>query len=247
MSSLRHPQRRGPAASVGDVLGDVVVGDDVAGGLEPEHRHLGQHLALVGDRGRQDDVVGRDPVGGDHDDLVAVRVHLADLSRGDQSQVVEGGAHGAMLTMAGDGSGASQGPAPEGRADGALPGAADPLLRAVARAPRRDLQRPAARAGRRRLPLRPGVDQAPLHRRPDQHDRPGAQHRPRAAAGPPLAAPAGGRRAPAPAQADAAAVPRRAHARLRGRDPRGHRAHGRGLASRHRSRSTRACRRSRWR
>ena len=36
--------------------------------------------------------------------------------------------------------------------------------------------------------------------------------------GPPLAAPTGGRRAPAPAQADAAAVSRRAHARLRAGD-----------------------------
>ena len=70
-----------------------MVGADVAGGLEPEHRHLGQHPALVGDRGRQDDVVGRDPVGGDHQQVVVDLVHLAHLARGVEAKVGEGVGH----------------------------------------------------------------------------------------------------------------------------------------------------------
>ena len=42
--------------------------------------------------------------------------------------------------------------------------------------------RPAPRAGRRRLRLRPGVAEAAVRGRPRQHDRPRAQHHPRAAA-----------------------------------------------------------------
>ena len=60
---------------------------------EPEDRQPGEHLALVGDRRRVDDVVGRDPVGGDHEQLVAQVVDLPDLARGEQGEVGEGG-HG---------------------------------------------------------------------------------------------------------------------------------------------------------
>ena len=109
--------------------------------------------------------------------------------------------------------------------------------RALARPPRRDLSCQPSRAGRGRLPLRPRVAEAAVHRRPGQHDRPGAQRRPRAAARAVLAALTGGRRAPAPAQADAAAVSRRAHARLRAGDPRGDRARRRFLAAGHRVRA----------
>src|SRR3712207_6927759 len=44
-----------------------VVGHDVARAREPEHRQPGEDLALVRDRGRVHDVVGRDPVRGDQD------------------------------------------------------------------------------------------------------------------------------------------------------------------------------------
>ena len=76
---------------------------DVAGGLEPEHRHLGQHPPLVGDRGGQDDVVGRDPVRGDHQQVVLDLVHLAHLARGMESQIGERVRHrSAMLTKIAD-------------------------------------------------------------------------------------------------------------------------------------------------
>ena len=65
MSSLRT-RSASPADLLGHLLRKEVVGADVARGLEPEDRHLGQDRALVGDRGRQDHVVGGDPVGGDH-------------------------------------------------------------------------------------------------------------------------------------------------------------------------------------
>jgi hypothetical protein len=66
---------------------------DVAGELEPEQRHLVQDLALVGDLGRQDHVVDRDPIGGDHDQVVAVLVDLADLARAVELEIGEGGRH----------------------------------------------------------------------------------------------------------------------------------------------------------
>ena len=64
----------------------------------------------------------------------------------------------------------------------------------------------------------PTVAQAPVRRRPAEHDRSRPQRHPRAGPRRPVAAAPGGRRAPAPAQADAAAVPRRADARLRDGD-----------------------------
>ncbi len=47
---------------------------------EPEVRQLGQDLALARDAGPQDVVVGRDPVGGDDQQLVSQVVDIADLA-----------------------------------------------------------------------------------------------------------------------------------------------------------------------
>ena len=135
---------------------------------------------------------------------------------------------------------------PPRRADPALAAAADLVPGVVPAALRRRVQRHVPR-----LPvadgdaLRPGGDPRALHgARPHAAARPDA----RAAAdhGLALAAAARGPRAPRAAQADAAAVPRRAHARVRGDRARGGRARGLepGPAA-SRSRSTRGCRRSR--
>ena len=51
MSSLRTTSAR-PSTSSGHVGRDQVVGDDLAGALEPEHGQAGEHLALVRNRGR---------------------------------------------------------------------------------------------------------------------------------------------------------------------------------------------------
>ena len=63
---------------------------------------------------------------------------------------------------------------------------------------------------------------------------PGRNLDPASAARTPIAAAAGGRRAPSPTQADAAALSRRAHARVRGDDRRGDRAGDRVVADRYR-------------
>ena len=63
---------------------EQVVRDDLARAREPERRQAGQHAALVGDLGRQDDVEGRDAVAGDEQQaLVVERVELADLAASD--------------------------------------------------------------------------------------------------------------------------------------------------------------------
>ena len=80
---------------------DEVVRDDLAGLLEPEHGQPGQHLALVGDRGREHDVVGGDTVGGDHQQTVAELVHLPDLAAAVEVQTGQLGGcigHDPMLT-----------------------------------------------------------------------------------------------------------------------------------------------------
>ncbi len=64
-----------------------MVGDDVGGQLEPEHRHLVQHLALVRDRRRHHDVIGRDPIGGDHQQVVLPLIDLANLAGGVELQI----------------------------------------------------------------------------------------------------------------------------------------------------------------
>jgi hypothetical protein len=45
-----------------------------------------------------DDVVRRDPVGGDHEQAVAQVVHLADLPGREEGQVGESGGHGPEAT-----------------------------------------------------------------------------------------------------------------------------------------------------
>src|ERR1019366_5910227 len=57
-------QDRTPGNRVRHVRGDDVVGDDVQQLVEPPQRELGPNLALVGDLTVQNEVVGRDPVGG---------------------------------------------------------------------------------------------------------------------------------------------------------------------------------------
>jgi hypothetical protein len=61
---------------------------------EPEHRQRRQDAALVRDRGVQDVVVGRDPVGGDQQQrLVVDLVEVADLP-GREVRVVREHSHG---------------------------------------------------------------------------------------------------------------------------------------------------------
>ena len=57
-----------------------MVRHDVRQLAEPPQRQLGQDLALVRDRRRQHDVVDAHPVGGDQDEVVTVRVQIADLA-----------------------------------------------------------------------------------------------------------------------------------------------------------------------
>ena len=66
-----------------------MVRDDVAGAAEPERRQLVEHAALVGDAGAQHVVERRDAIGRDEDQVVAGRVHIADLAAADQGQAVE--------------------------------------------------------------------------------------------------------------------------------------------------------------
>ena len=57
-----------------------VVGQQIAGVIEPELAHLGEHGALFGDLVFQDDVKRRNAVGGNHDQAVAIVVDLADFA-----------------------------------------------------------------------------------------------------------------------------------------------------------------------
>ena len=61
-------------------LAQHVVGQQIAGVIEPELAHLGEHGALFGDLVFQDDVKRRNAVGGNHDQAVAIVVDLADLA-----------------------------------------------------------------------------------------------------------------------------------------------------------------------
>jgi hypothetical protein len=85
-----HLEPLDPDPAAGDLLRHVlveeVVRDDLAGRLEPEDRHLGEHLALVGNRVGEDHVVGADPVRGDHDQILVRVVDLADLAGGMELQ-----------------------------------------------------------------------------------------------------------------------------------------------------------------
>ena len=64
LEPLAHDRAAGDG--VGHVGGDDVVGHQVGQLVEPPQRHPGQDLALVGDGGVEDEVEGRDPVAGDH-------------------------------------------------------------------------------------------------------------------------------------------------------------------------------------
>jgi hypothetical protein len=90
--------------------GHEVVGDDVLGEVEPQHGQAREHAALVRDRRRVHDVVGRDPVGGDHQQVVPQVVDLADLALGDEGKVGRGGGH---IIEASNGFGGSPPPTPQ--------------------------------------------------------------------------------------------------------------------------------------
>ena len=57
-----------------------MVGQQIAGVIEPELAHLGQNGALFGDLVFQDDVKRRNAVSGNHDQAVAIVVDLADFA-----------------------------------------------------------------------------------------------------------------------------------------------------------------------
>ena len=61
--------------------GNLPVGDNVSSSIQELGCNLVQHLSLEGDAFRQDDIEGRDAVGGNHDQQVVVDVvHIAYLS-----------------------------------------------------------------------------------------------------------------------------------------------------------------------
>ena len=72
---------RAPSGKSLELRRDHVVAHDVARQREPVQRERREHAALVGDRRRQDDVEGRDAVGGDEQQAVVAGVvdlpHLA--------------------------------------------------------------------------------------------------------------------------------------------------------------------------
>src|SRR5919109_5503166 len=58
-----------------------MVGDQVAGSLEPEQREAGEHATLVGDRARKHDVECADPIRRHEEEaFVACLIHVAHLS-----------------------------------------------------------------------------------------------------------------------------------------------------------------------
>jgi hypothetical protein len=79
--------RRELRGVVVDGRGHEVVGHQVRELAEPPQGQAGEHRALVRDRGREHDVVRRDPVGGHQEQVVVVDgVELADLAAGDQRE-----------------------------------------------------------------------------------------------------------------------------------------------------------------
>ena len=65
----------------GEILrGDHVMRNDVRELLEPEKRKLRQHAALIGNRRGENDVEGREPVGGDDQQAIAELVDVANLA-----------------------------------------------------------------------------------------------------------------------------------------------------------------------
>ena len=65
-----------------------MVGQDIAGVVEPELAHLGQDLALVGHFIFQDHVECGNAVGRDHDQAVAIVIDLANLSLFDRLKLL---------------------------------------------------------------------------------------------------------------------------------------------------------------
>jgi len=63
-----------------------VIGDDVAGLLEPEGGELCEDASLIGDAGGQDDVEGGYAVGGDDQEPVVQVVDVAHLAAGEEGQ-----------------------------------------------------------------------------------------------------------------------------------------------------------------
>ena len=57
-----------------------MIGNDVFEQIEPEKRKLREDAAFVRDAGGHDHVEGGEPVGGDHQQLVAEIVNIADFS-----------------------------------------------------------------------------------------------------------------------------------------------------------------------
>lgn len=57
-----------------------MIGDDVPREVEPEAAHLREHGAFAADVVLEDNVEDADAVGGDHDEILAEVVDLADFS-----------------------------------------------------------------------------------------------------------------------------------------------------------------------
>ncbi len=87
------------------LLGDPgVIGwpGQVVGGVyqpEEEHAHCGQNAALVGNCAVQDEVVRRDPIGGDQQQVMVVdAVNLTNLAAGDMLVIGQRGSHRVSLS-----------------------------------------------------------------------------------------------------------------------------------------------------
>ncbi len=80
-----HVELLAPDRPARPFLGDVAGGDNVIGHqvvelVEPPQGQLGEDLPLARDGRRQHDIVDADPVRGDQQDVLAVRVNVADLA-----------------------------------------------------------------------------------------------------------------------------------------------------------------------